>query len=240
MKKAFKIIFILLVTVAAICGTILFVYREFEIKEVTVTGSERYTSDEIRSYLIKDWSDKTVFLIYLKDRFSDEEEYIPFIESYEITVTGKNSINVKLYEKIVIGCAEVMGRYMYFDREGIVVESSKEWDGKVPVITGLMYDEIVLYQPLNIQKKELFEKILEISRLIDKYGLEVGVIDFNSLYEITLTISGNEFMLGKRENYDVQVSNIGNILSSIGDEKLRVDMTDFDENNRKLIAQPIE
>ena len=54
-----------------------------------------------------------------------------------------------------------MSSYMYFDREGIVVESSGRKLGGVPWITGMDLGRVVLYQPLPVADSRIFEEILE-------------------------------------------------------------------------------
>ena len=37
----------------------------------------------------------------------------------------KNTVTVQVYEKSVAGCIEYMENYVYFDKDGIVLETSK-------------------------------------------------------------------------------------------------------------------
>ena len=52
------------------------------------------------------------------------------------------------------------GSYLYFDRDGIVVESSRIKLEDIPVITGLNFSRIVLHEQLKVQKEEMFTVIL--------------------------------------------------------------------------------
>ena len=51
-------------------------------------------------------------------------EEIPFIDTIEVNVISRNKVSIKVYEKDIIGYIKHLGYYLYFDKEGIVVESS--------------------------------------------------------------------------------------------------------------------
>ena len=56
-----------------------------------------------------------------------------------------------VFEKSVVGYVSYMSSYMYFDKDGIIVESSVEQLPGVPWITGLDFGHIILHQPLPVQ-----------------------------------------------------------------------------------------
>lgn len=56
-----------------------------------------------------------------------------------------------MFEKSVVGYVSNMSSYMYFDKDGIIVESSSEQLPGVPWITGLEYGKILLYEPLEVK-----------------------------------------------------------------------------------------
>ena len=84
----------------------------------------------------------------------------------------KNTARVIVHEKRITGCVLIMGRYMYFDKDGIVVESSIERIEGIPMVTGLEFKEIALYKKLQIQKQGLYDTILQLTRLIEKNEIE--------------------------------------------------------------------
>ena len=53
--------------------------------------------------------------------------------------SGQEVMYITVYEKAVIGYIRYMGCNMYFDKDGIVVESSTETFEKVPEIIGLKF-----------------------------------------------------------------------------------------------------
>ena len=128
---------------------------------------------------------------------------------------------------------------MYFDKDGIVVESSKEKMEGVPLVEGLKFDKIILHESLNIQKNELFTMMLNLTQAIHKYEINVDKILINSDNEVTLLCGKNEVLLGKRDYYDLQLSALKSVLKSSEDRNLSYDLRYYSEDNTKIIGKPL-
>jgi cell division protein FtsQ len=211
----------------------------YQLEDVEVVGSTRYTAAEIKDYLVTGKADQITFMMYLGEKLSDPVS-IPFVESYAVSMKDRHTIQVTVYEKILIGCVKLLDSYMYFDRDGIVVESSKERIEGVPLITGLKFDKILLHEKLEIQKNNLYDMILNLTKTIQKFELNVDKVLINSDYEVTLYCNENEVLLGKKDFYDVQLEALASVLSSSKDMKLSYDMRFYNENNKKITAQPMD
>ena len=72
-----------------------------------------------------------------------------------------------------------MGCNMYFDKDGIVVESSTEEYENVPEIDGLKFDSIVLNAKLDTGNPEVYNTILELTHSFDKYDIQVDKVYFD-------------------------------------------------------------
>lgn len=79
-----------------------------------------------------------------------------------------------MYEKNIVGYVHYLGKNVYFDKDGIVVESSDQEIEGVPLIKGLTFDRLTMHQALNVKDASIFGTILNITQLLDKYGLETG------------------------------------------------------------------
>ena len=75
-----------------------------------------------------------------------------------VRVDSPDSITIRVYEKSVAGYVEYMGRYMYFDRDGIVVESSETRTEGIPQVTGIRFDHVVLYEALPVKNTDIFQE----------------------------------------------------------------------------------
>ena len=206
---------------------------------VIVEGGSHYTNEELQDKVITKKTDRNTILLYLRYKYGKVDS-IPFVEDIEIELVNKNTVRIHVYEKVITGCIEYMGGYMYFDKDGIVVESSNEKLDEVPFITGLSFNRIILYEKLKVQKKSLFHVILNITQLIKKFGLKIDTVQFNSNLEITLYSGDVKILLGKREIYDDQIAELKNLLPKAKNKKILLDMTDFKEGQEEIIAKPLE
>lgn len=222
-----------------LCAAVLiWSYNWFRLKNVTFDGLTKYTEAEFREKLEDNFWCSITPLFCLADSTNQKE--IPFIEKYEIEYVDQHSARVLVHEKRVTGCVLVMGRYMYFDKDGIVVESSMETLAGIPVITGLEFKEIALYQKLQVQKESLFRTILNITRLIEQHGIGVQEISFDSGYEVTLYVGDITVLLGKKENYDEVLNALEGILLVLSGQKGTLDMRTYSMENQDVIFREIQ
>jgi len=229
MSKKWIVLLLALTGVASIC----FICHSFQLKHISIDGLTRYTEEEFKEYLELNFFTELTPVFCVSDEWKQKQ--IPFIEKYEIEYLDKNSAKVVVHEKRVTGCVPVMGRYMYFDKDGIVVESSSERIESVPVIAGLEFTEISLFKKLQIQKESLYDKILQLTRLIESNKIVVEEIAFDSNYEVTLQTGTVTVKLGKRENYDEQVNALQGILAEIELRTGTLDMRNYSKENQDVI-----
>lgn len=229
-KQMLVILVVLAVLAAGIWG-----YNLYRLKNITVEGLTRYTEEEFLEKLELGFLTSITPLYCLSDSLAQKE--IPFVEKYEITYVDQQSAKVTVHEKRVTGCVVIMGRYMYFDKDGIVVESSDSRVAGIPVITGLEFNEIVLYKELQVQKQSLFNTILELTRLIEQNHIEVEEISFDSTYEVTLYLENITVLLGKKTSYDEELNALEGILASIGGRTGTLDMRNYTKENGEVILK---
>lgn len=208
----------------------------FYLQNVTIDGVTRYTPEEIQGKIIQKKYDSNTLLLYLRLKYFTDIN-IPFIEDIDIEFVDNHSVNIIVYEKKVTGCVKFLGEYLYFDKDGIVVESSAERLSDIPQIKGLKFDKIILHEKLEVQKDELFDVILNLTQLIDKYELDIDSISFNSKYEVTVECDNIRVLLGKRSTYDEVLAELKNILVEVDGRKLNIDMRKF-PNTKAIIATP--
>lgn len=241
LKKCLAIILFLILPV------LVFLFS-FRLEEVSVMGTTRYTPDEIKERYIKTELDNNTLIFYLKYKYFEEPE-IPFIEKADIKIKGRHAAEIRLYEKRITGGVEFMGDYLYFDKDGIVVEASSEHLTDIPLIKGLKFNKVILGEKLEVQKDELFNVILNLTQLIEKYSLDVKTINFSREYEVTVDCGSVVALLGKRNTYDEVLSGLKSILADENGELkglmngqegtyLELDMTKYGKNTDRVIAKP--
>ncbi len=207
-QKKGTIVAIILLILAM--GVIVLV-TQFQIKKIKVSGNEHYTESEMVNELKKrDYINNSIlYMIKCKLR---PPEGIPFVEDMDVDYVNNHEIKVTIYEKTMAGCIENMGDYMYFDKDGIVLESSTKKFEDVPLITGLRFDSVVLNEKLPFEDKETIKQILNITQLIRKYELSIDTVKFDA-EQVFLYTGKIEIILGSPDGVDEKMAELPNMLS---------------------------
>ena len=218
---------------------VLFIGGIFRTEEITVEGLSYYTQEEFLAKISGEGARKNT-LLFRWEQFRTGEQRVPYVERYDVTTEGKNVIKIRVYEKIMVGCVKVMGQYLYFDKDGYVTESATELLPGVPLIKGLEFDRIMLHEKLKIQKDELYDVILNITKLVREYDIPAQSITFNGKGEVELTVEGSTVAMGRRPAYDLQIQKLADILPSVSDRKLFIDLSGYEGGSDDIIAKPKE
>ena len=155
---------------------------------------------------------------------------IPFIERMDVRFDSVDTITIEVYEKAVAGYVDFLGKFMYFDREGIVVESSDEVIEGIPHVTGLKFDYCIVGKPLPVPDPEIFSEILSLTQLLTKDGIETDDIYFGSDGSITLYMGNVRVMLGDMSLIDEKMMRLKSIAPSLEGKKGVLHLENFKDN----------
>ena len=226
-RKRKKVIIIFAV-IAAVAGTLFGVtYKVFEADTIEFVGSTHYSDEELKKYI---FGGDYVNLLYFRI-FGQKDTKIPFIQKYDVETDWPDRLYVTVYEKAIVGYVRYMGCNMYFDKDGIVLDTSKSRVGSVPLIKGLTITQWDIGKKLSSTDKQKFQTILTITQLVEKYNLEIDGIKFTAENEIVLTHGNITIELGEGEYLAVQMMNLGNILQNLEGMSGTLYMKDFDSEN---------
>ena len=120
-----KIWMVVAAAVLLVCAGMAFILTGYRVTHVEVVGNSHYTEQEITDMVLKGNVFDNSLLLNIKYRNKSIED-IPFVEKMDVEVKNNDTIRIMVYEKKLAGCISYLGNYMYFDREGIVVESSPQ------------------------------------------------------------------------------------------------------------------
>ncbi len=179
----------------------------FQIRDIEVTGNHHYSQQEIIDRVITDNYTSNSLYLYLKYQYLDTEP-IPFVDKIEVSLKGPGKVHLRVYEKSIVGYVAYMGANFYFDKDGVVVESSSEISEGVPCISGLKFDALALYQKLNVTDDSVFERILDITQLVKKYEMEPDRIEFGANQALTLYFGDMRAALGNSGSLDEKVGRL--------------------------------
>ncbi len=227
-----KTLAILGVALLVLC-IFLLVLERYTVKTITVEGNVHYTNDEIVDMVIKNRLDQNSLYLLLKYR-NKGIEGIPFIEKMSVSILAPDSIKITVYEKAVAGYIEYLGKYMYFDKDGIVVETSDQKTAGIPQITGLEFDYVVLHESLPIENTEIFQSILDITQLLTKYEISAEKIYFDKNNQMTLYFENIRVRLGDISNIDDKITRVKAILPELEGQKGILRMENYEEGTKNI------
>lgn len=169
----FILIFVCLIGILILVGI-----KGFNLENVKVSGNELYSDRQIKESILNDeYSWNTLYVILKYKLFQMPE--IPFIDEMEVTFVSPHAIQIKVYEKAIIGYIEVNNQNVYFDKDGFVVEISKRLIEDVPKVEGITCQEVIVYEKLSLDDEYALTLLLTFSQQLEKYGLVPQTISFN-------------------------------------------------------------
>lgn len=238
MKKKHIGLFVFLAVIILLCGLCIagmyYVNSKFKIMTVTFEGTDKYSDAELSSVIFEDINfSNTILFNY--DISHKEKKQIPFIETYEVTVEYPNTVHVVLYEKKIVACVFYKDNYMYFDKDGIVVESSKDKVIDVPVIDGLEFDSIVLYSLLPASPQSVFATILDLSQNIQKYEIDIDKAYFNEDTSIVLYMGNVKINLGFGDNISEKLHELKQMQDKLAGLSGVLHMEDYNGSNQFIL-----
>lgn len=212
-------------------GGYFYITDHYRVTTVHVDGNIHYTNEEITKMVMEGrFGDNSLFLsLKYRDRGI---EGVPFVETMDVDIETKDTIRITVYEKALAGYVRYLGRYVYFDKDGIVVETSDEETAGIPQVTGLVFDHVVLHEPLPVDKPELFDEILNITQQLAKYNLSADRIYFDGAYQVTLYFGGARVALGENQDINEKIMKLQYILPDLMGKNGILDMREYSEDTK--------
>ena len=212
-------------------GGYFYIVKNYTITTVYVEGNIHYTNEEIMDMVMGGrYGDNSLFLsMKYRDKGIDN---IPFIQTMDVSIEAKDTVRITVYEKALAGYVFYLGRYVYFDKDGIVVETSEEKTAGIPQVTGLSFDYVVLHEALPVEKPEVFDDILNISQQLSKYSLSADKIYFDSNYQVTLIFGDAKIAIGDSQDIDEKIMTLQYLLPSLVGKSGTLDMREYSEDTK--------
>lgn len=205
----------------------------FRVRQVTVTGNAYYTKEEVVDLLLDEGSLQNTLLVYLRYKYQEHPE-IPFIDDFEVTMDSWQSLKIRVYEKNMVGYVRYLGQDVYFDKDGIVVESSTQELEGIPQISGVTFDSLAIHQPLNVEDPTIFDTILSITKLLTKYDLDPDEIRFGAGGELFLQLGDVKVALGTGENLDEKISRLKQLEGDLKDKSGTLHMENYTDETTHI------
>lgn len=241
MRKGSRIKIIILaiaLLLAAVLGAGCYVISTYTVNTVYVEGNVHYTEDEIKAIVMDGPLGNNS--LYLSMKYKNRGiEGIPFVDVMDVTILAPDTVRITVYEKALTGYVKYLGTYLYFDKDGYVVESSSVKTAGVPQITGLSFDHMAVGEALPVEDPEVFGSILNVTKLLGKYGLNADKIHFQDSGNITLYFQGVKVALGNDSGtLEDKLMLLPGLLKSLEGRSGTLQMEAYEENSGRYTFKP--
>ena len=224
---------IILAIAAVLLGAAYYVFITHEVRNIQVDGNTIYSDEQIINAVCTGRFGHNSLYLSMKYR-NKSVENVPFVEKMTVNVLSPDSIRITVYEKALAGYVDYLGNYMYFTRDGTVVEASSEKVTGIPEVTGLQFDHIILHEKLPVKNQQIFQQILDITQLLNKYSLSVDRLYFDASDNISLFRGEVRCNLGKSDYIDEKISNLSHILPELEGKSGTIDMTGYTPEQQNI------
>ncbi len=222
-------------TVILVILLILAIALRVRIRDVRVRGNKTYTAEQAESLVFSEYWDRNTALCLI-NQLRHKKKSLPFVQDYEIMLTGPVSCDLIIYEKNPIGCIVYMSNYMYFDKDGVMVESSQVRLPDVPVIRGLQFGHVVLGKKLPAGSTQLFNEIMNLTQQFSLYEIACDSIRFDEFHNITVDLAEDDISvyLGGDEDILAKISVLHDMLPEIRNRGLKgtLDLSTYNDKEK--------
>lgn len=236
MRKRTRLIIRIVLILALIAGLLsagyyLISHYRIDPEKVYVEGNTHYSDEDIKEMVLGGMlGDNSLYLSakYKNKKITD----VPFVDAISVKVISNDSIRISVYEKALAGYVRYLDHYMYFDKDGYVVESSIILTPGIPQVTGINFKSVEVGKKLGTEETDIFERTLDLTKLLSKYELMVDRIYFHDGGRVTLYFGTVRVNLGNDTfHIEDKVMNLPQILSHLEGETGVLDMEDYDETS---------
>ncbi|MCR4956209.1 MAG: cell division protein FtsQ/DivIB [Lachnospiraceae bacterium] len=231
-----KVITVLLAVVIILAMGFLGVYFGCNIKKVTIKGNKLHDDEEIKQVVLNDNYSWNSVYVFLKYKFK-KPETIAFVDTVEVSLKSPTAIEIRVYEKNMIGYVYVhsTAQYAYIDKDGIVEELSTEKIDNVVQIKGLEVKDVKPYETLNAESKSLFKDLLTLTNTLQKYELSPKRI--RVLEDKTFSLSyddGIKVKMGKATNLNEKAVRLKKIFPRLKGLKGTLHLEDWENESSDI------
>ncbi len=216
-RKGFILAFIEMLIALALFLVILgfAAYYLCPLKEVSVEGTDLYTSEEIENYILDDEYSTNTIYVFLKNLVFPKGD-AEFIDSFDVKLTGMNSVTIVCNEKSILGY--MVGddeRYIYFNYDGVIAEISETYvDRGYMKVEGVTCEDPQIGETLSIGDDQV-GYLTSLIKILQKNSLMPNVISYDDNGHITLDYDTYSISLGSSVYLEEKIDRVIRILPQI-------------------------
>ena len=208
----------------------------YTVTRIYVDGNSQYTNQEIIDMVMQGpYGDNSLFLAWwYKDRTIED---VPFVAKMDIAILERDTIRISVYEKAVAGYVKYLGHYLYFDKDGIIVEASDRKTAGIPEVAGLRFDYAILHEKLPVKDAAVFAMVLSVRQMLEQYKVPADRIFISDKDEVTLYFDDIKVAMGNEGYIDDKIMALENILPGLDGASGVLHMEHYDEYSLEVIFE---
>lgn len=221
-KKTSKPIHIIAMILVSIIVIGLFVvFGLFHIRQVDVIGNEYYSADEIQKMVMSDSLSENSLYLTWKYRQPDAADDLTFLSAVDVTMINPYHVQIKVYEKSIVGYLMYSGSMVYFDKDGVVVEISQETRDGIPAYSGIGISEPKVSELIPVADEDFRADIISEAQMIQEILCQNGIvpkeIHYDDKQQLILYFANNRVMLGDNSYMEEKLSNLQALMPQMED-----------------------
>lgn len=234
-KKKKSILGVIVGVLVILALAFLIILKVFCVKDIVVEGNKLYDVSVIENAVLNDKYCWNSLYVVLKYKFVDTQE-IPFIDTMEISLENPTTLHIRVYEKGIMGYLYIpsISENAYFDKNGLVVETSKEEIEGIPLISGIDCDQVVLYEKLPIDSGRLRE-LLTLTQALKRNKLLPDSVTFGGEDEPELTYGDIHVLVGDMTLLTQKVERLSKIKPKLAGMKGTLHLENWTEETTNIV-----
>lgn len=224
---------------ALMLSGIIFFFVYYRVDHVEVMGSSHYSESEVKEMILRGPLASNSVLAPLLYSTNDAGD-IPFVDGFSVKQASRDTLVISVKEKKPVGCIPYLDSYVYFDRNGIFIESSRSRDESVPYFDGIQVNKVIKNEKLPIKGTTVLNTAVALATIFQKNQMIPDHIQFDQNYQINLVYGDITVQLGKDKNLEDKMSRVIAILPKLAGEKGVLHLESVSDNVKTITFERAE
>lgn len=198
----------------AILTAILTFLLYFQVRTIEIKGNAYLSDEQVKELVLQGPFASNTYVLSHRD-YSERTADVPFLKGITVDQISHDTICIHVAEKQLEGYVKYLDGFFYFDKNGVIQESTTQALDGIPCIEGLRFDNVRVGDKLPVGNELVFQSIVGVTRMITKNGLDPDRIVLDEAYSITLYFDGIIVKLGKDSEMEEKVTHLAAILPEL-------------------------
>ena len=199
----------------------------FQIQTFTVNGNAQFTAEEIVSGVFPNAHPPHTVVVWLRSLLHRKQP-VPFLDHYEITLTGMREAEISVGELEIIGCMDYAGTYLYFSKTGALLKQQQEKEEGIPLYTGILPKTVIRYREITTDRAGIFQTINQLAQLLKQYDLPIERVHIDLDGQVTLYFGEVVVQLGNTAYIEEKITELYGMYGNLAEMSGVLDLSTYD------------